>query len=507
MQDLSGSWLRVSIPDADSIHDVAYGNDAFIVIGTKHFEDQPDAQYPSVWLSEDGIEWDDYLVSDEVLINHDILQIALSPTTEGRGIFLAFADKLYTSTTGRNWIPVQKTPWLDAAAPLSLNCANSGYCVALSNGEEQTVFSQSSDFGQTWTSAIVGSTYFSIVDNNQNTFTGVGTHGSIIQGISDSKTSNINWEKVAPQFGDPISSVVFANGQFLAASETYSNFMSHYGEDWYRVDSPSLSFISHGESGFVGSFMNIDSLHIYRLPSYNGTWSLSTSIDGNFDITQFKFDGHQFVFMGRRCEIPCSFDDDDDESNDSAEPVLYTSVYGAEWDDTNLNIPSSYFNDFAWSYIDQIYMAVSNDGSIYTSENLSTWTLHHSIEDGICLSIAVNQQSGIAIAVCQDSNGYATVLRSINRGSTWDEVNPSCELESFQKTETVTYNYEYNMFYLGGTTIFSSTDGINFKYTTTDPVSLSSMDSLIFGNGIFMILSNQAIVSSSFDSLTFSSCS
>ena len=331
LRGLSRDWIRVPLPEADTVHDVSYGNGLFLILGTTHLERQPDTQYACVWTSSTGSQWESHLVSDVMLKNREQLQLSLAVTVESerRGIFLLFADRLYTSRTGEDWISVRQTPWVSSAAPNTLACVMDGYCVALSPGGIQTVISQTSDYGQTWTSRMVGSQFVDTGDNDQGIFIGVGESGNILRGLVRDDSFNIEWNRVTPQFGEEISSLIFAGGRFVASSESYAIFSSFDGAKWNRTESPSLSFVAHGESAFLATFSNGRQVNIYSSVDAEH-WILFSQIDGKHEVVQFLFDGHSFLMMGRKCDDCDQFESE--EGDEEYVPFLYSSSHGTSWE-------------------------------------------------------------------------------------------------------------------------------------------------------------------------------
>lgn len=503
IQDLSQSWIRVTMPDADALHDVSYGNNIFVVLGTTHLETQPDAEYACVWTSPNGRQWTMFLINGVILRNRETLQLSMAPTADdaSRGVFLVFADELYTSRIGEDWVPVRKSPWVGSAAPTALACALGGYCSALSGSwdSEFSVLSQSFDYGQTWISKIVGSSYSDIADNNRNTFVVVGKHASIVQGVVQDDSFLMEWNQVSPHFGEQVSSLIYANHRFLASSTKFVTYDSVDGIAWTNSESPPLSFIAYGNSVYLGVYNTARDTNVYHyVPSVG--WELVHSLDGFYQVTALGFDGEEFYILGRNCDNDNNCDpnitpDDDDDSGDA---FLTTSSQGLQWvDQSTIGVDESYFMQFVRHPGDTCYFGVTHDRQLYITSDLENeaWNVSSALKNVDCVSVAVSHETGITMALCRDNSHRIVLASSMDCGVTWSLS--TCTCAECGSASLITYINR--AFYLGGGQIMRmeelAQDEYHYQVVSIDPVRLDRMDTMYLVDDVFVILSEGAVIS------------
>jgi len=271
-------WTMVSnLPfGTGSIHDIAYGDGKFIVVG---FSSSANSR---IAYSTDGINWS--------LVNNLSPYIYPKAIAYGGGKWVT--DDSY-STDGLNWVAATGTLNLDANYPEIVY--GGGKFVAV-GGNNKIAYSTN---GQTWemvSNPPFGTDSINAIAYGDGKFVAVG--GKKIANSTD----GINWTAVSPAlFDSTISCIAYGGGKFVASDGRNTAYsldgiswtpiiQNKLEGDWYSINYLHFSTLAFGNNKWIGldvfggfmSFMGYSSDGINWTPAFNPPdISLPRAIYGN----------------------------------------------------------------------------------------------------------------------------------------------------------------------------------------------------------------------------------
>jgi len=491
-------WTEVTLPgNVATLSAASYLNGVFLLVGTVrrsvHLYDE--LQFTS-WASGDGEHWVMGGVSDDTLYNTNIV-LAAKPTREAHsGRWLAFADRLMYSLDGQFWTPFAMSPWNEFSAPKSMACSID-YCVAVTSGMSgQSMVSLTADGGITWLSAILSRDLHEVIFDEFDSFLVVGNGGTILRGRMDGDVGVIWSEEGAAVHTEEVIDVAFLSGQFIATTGSQQLLVSDDGQSWNTTQAPPFRYVAHGEQTFAGITSDGTYLHVYVANNTMDDWNLVARFEGDYDLRQFSFDGHQFMGTGRRC-ILCAGDDDDDD-DDVYEPVTLQSDDGAEWDVLSAEgVEETFLVQVLWNPIVGNFLGRSSDGRLYTSRNAEDWAQASSSAHWY-RSITVDQTEGTYIALGRDRDDPA-VRVSEDGGHTWTTL--GCSPDPLMSV--IMYDYATKDNYLSGGFFCRATLQSQHLACNSVRMEVNSCQDMAIGVGVAVLLTEGGLITAAVDTLEY----
>ncbi len=522
---LSWDSQSLSVEISPSLQSVIYDQGLFVAVSS-------DAN-GSLWSSSDGITWTNQGFD---------FDISLMAVTSGNGRFVAVGNTILTSTNGVDWEPIP-APSVLIGDPVPLGYVAYGNGIFLASEEDQGNLIEVGDFGYHCSTSqgrlflsltgvdwqevtptnglflnrvIFGNGRFAAVDFNsggicfstdginwsapvtvsnsdwtlsepslcfvQNTFIAVGDTGySGYGGEVFTSTNAVSWEFRDQDKSIPFlpSALINVDGQYIGC---YGNiFMnSTNGQDWNMMFSTNAAVYSSLAFG-TGVVVAVGAVG-----GSGGHDAIATSTDGgthwaertlffafgytdprNSNLSQVTFGKDGFVAVGTRWD-----------GNEYRLHVV-TSSDGFNWQLAN-NVNTIEYEP-AVSYGNGIYVITGltpgvADTVILSSTNGSDWNQTGHFGGCSPSSMAFgNQQFVVSI---NDTSGVAGVLTSPD-GRTWtrhSNVSPSGLYQ-------VVFESGFFLSENGSGNVYSSSDGITW---TTNLTSLSYIESLAVGEGVFL---------------------
>lgn len=477
------TWANSSSGTGNALTGIAYGAGAYVAVGAKG----------TILTSTNGVSWT--TVAGTRTLN--IMGVSF-----GNGLFAALNSDgtVLTSQNGKSWT-VNSPPLL---TPLvSVAFANGFFLGTDAYGE---IYSSSDGINWTPDFGLPSSAYTSIAYANGQ-LVAVGANGSII-------STPLALGPTVPDV--PLRAIAYGNGLYVAAGDNGTIVTSSDGATWtvpagYVPTVNDLLGVAYGNGTFavVGD-------NGWTVTSSDGVNWLSTSTGVVNRLQGVTFADNQFVAVGKGGTFLVSPDgtnwtlagaeagtsDTTDNLNaithggtqfvavgdDAA--VSFTSPTGISWTQEGTGLNNDY--DTSVTYGNGVFVATSGS-EIYTSVDGSTWT--EQAYTGVQLN-GVAYGGGLYVAVGNDG-----VIFSSPDGANWTAV------PSITDVELNGITYDGNAFYIVGEdgNIFSAVPkalaaptGIAFteaSYSSTATDTNNDITGFIYGGGQFVAVGNDSGVS------------
>ena len=228
------TWTNVLLGSTPGLHGVCYGDSEFVAVG----------ENSTVMTSSNGLGW--------TSIAPGISGVTFYGASYANNVFVVLGQNgsLLTSVDASTWI--NRTPAGVGGNLLSSAYGNGIYVVVGNNGAGFATILISPDAAN-WTNSTPANSYFPLsgVAFGNGLFVAVGvTNGT--GGVLVSK-DGVGWTQVLSQ-GQPLLSVIYAEGLFLAVGQSGAILSSPDGQSWTRhtlVTSDPLNGIVEGNKQFI----------------------------------------------------------------------------------------------------------------------------------------------------------------------------------------------------------------------------------------------------------------
>ncbi len=315
--------------DPDQFSGVAYGNNAFVAVGTRGTIYRSVNTSPNQNTNNEGTDWT--LQTSNTAEN--LIGVAF-----GNNVFVAVGtnNTLLTSTDGAVWTA---RSFGGPITPKAVRFINNEFAVISNYGAILT-----SPNGITWTSWVPDSYEHQLygVTYGNNGFVAVGNNGTIV-----TSSDGVNWTSRMTGTTRLLSSVAYGNGTYVAVGDSGAIITSLNGSTWTAQNSGTASDLDHvayGNGTFVATGYDLTAT------SPDGTsWSLHAATPTLYDVTFVNS-----VFIGS-----------------GSQSTAWTSPDGATWNSRPTN--SSYSLD-ALAFGNGVTVATSYLGTLYTSSGTEFWT-------------------------------------------------------------------------------------------------------------------------------------
>ncbi len=488
-------WTARSSPRYADLWDVAYGNGIFMAVGSND----------TVLTSPDGVSWTDHTLPAAIFVNSFV---------NFHGI--AFGGGKFAIVGGDGLTPVDTIISTADGVTYGGGGVNNpnGYWwrIAYGNGK----FVASGDGGATATSS--NGTFFTtqgtgtIVNLNgiafgNGTFTAVGTYSIAGENAySATSTDGIHWTPHNIPRVDFVEGLVtgmsFVNGKFLAKASYYdevpnAKFLSSVdGVNWTVLSNTGaalgrVSGIAYG----AGTYVGVGGYGSILTSPDTLTWTAREALVTDYELSGVAGNGSTLVTVGAGGTILSS-------SNGSAwvprvsgttvllNGVLYAGGSFVAVGDSGTILTSP--DAVTWSprtsgtaenlisigYGNGLFIAGTGGGAVLTSGNLATWMRHVTVggtSQGSFRSIAYG--NGLYVGVGSPSG--KRIIQTSPDGTTWTQRLPS----STGSLASVVFTNGLFVI-VGDKDILTSTDGLNWTSQTAPAFGI--LNTLTFSNGMFV---------------------
>jgi len=458
----------------------------------------------------------------------------------GRGSILASAD-------GADWNTVYQSPY-SSSVQNYYNFTEISY----GNGRFVAVGSYGyaySDDGINWTGASTNRPPLAGLAFGNGVFVAVGSNGEL--GIS---SDGVTWDLSTAATAEHFSSVVYGDGEFVATRNGGALYSSPYGLNWSIVVQSGASRLNSAQGiykiGYVDGryYLKNGSDHLtaaditlwghsplelsnYGISLVKGkqyvSYSGQTSSDGFLwtapvfsSSTAIAFGNNTYVIVGESGGIYTSETGTEwverrsrkNQLNYAMHDVIFAenrfvSVYGNQYSssvglssdgiyrDKSAVVGNGTINGLV--YDGSRYVSVSEQGAIYTSDDVFTWQLRLSEDDGPGNFTAVaSDGSGGFVAVGNTGAIYSSV-----DGTVWLDRTPVYEATA-PTFLAVTYGAAGYVAVAPSGIVYQSLDGISWQLQTSGVTAY--LRSVVYGHGKYMAVGTSGTHLSSTDGMTWS---
>ncbi len=504
------SWsLRTSVSqgNTNNLKAATYANGLYVAVGDNS----------TVVTSTDQVDWKTHtLVSPGGSTDPKLYAV-----TYGNNLWVAVGSYIWTSPDGATWT-YRGNPSIGPFYAVAYG-TNGRYVAAGGTGGyfdktcSGAVVVATSEDGITWT------------DRSSTSGFDTAPPGAVCSPNTCPQTnSNCNWEK-----GEPTKALIFADGKFVQLAWHQPPYYSTDGLTFTPANVPGDTATIPGYNHAVGmaygngTFLTVDS---FLNDNYGGT--IMTSTDGvtwkkttGPHFSQLAEDGSDFslatnlsfgngVFLGLEEDSSSNGPYNTYTSPDAvtwtahpisnawgnaiaSSPAGFTLVYnggaiyttaddGVTWKPTS----SATISATATAWGNNMYVIVGTGGSIYTSPDGTNWTSRSTAPLASKNFKSVVYGKNGFVAVGSDANSGAPSEATSVDGVTWlAQTEPSLSPSTAVASGNGTYVG------IGGSTVYSSTDGVAWTKRASDPAA-AALNAATFGNGTFMVVGDSTIMTS-----------
>ena len=398
---------------------VTYGNGTFVAVG--YYENNHGTYYAVIYTSTDGISW----IKKVPGTVEPLYGVAY-----GNGIFVAvgFSGTIFTSPDGNTWIE------RDSQVGSNLRGVVYGRSTFVAVGTSAILTSAD---GVTWERSTSMAGGFGINYGN-GTFIVVGDYGAIytsndlvtwtnrksslalnLEGLVYGNEIYVAWgldkiysshdgttwtERPHDYINDTIKDVAYGNGVFVAVGWAGTLQISHDGITWISSDSirklmltyETVYSIAYGQGIFVAT---------------NGGGTVLTSPNG--DVWTVRLVDENLIYAAYLNDMFIAWT----SNYGSGTTTIFTSPDGEIWTEI---ISKPQFEIVELTFGNGVFTAVSRFGSVYTSPDLTKWTISVGMPGG-AYSIAFG--GGFFVAVGYKSINDSGFISTSTDGMNWKERN------------------------------------------------------------------------------------
>lgn len=469
----SAEWIKSSSGN-QYIKDIAFGNGVFVAVASY-------TDTGTVFVSPDGEKW-------QVSEWDDIAETPFNKIVFGNDIFVAVGDqgKYGISSDGINWqtISGQAVNDITFANNVFVIVGNDGVILTSGDGENWT--QQTSDTMVHLRGVVYGNNEFVIAGNDK---------------ILLRSDDGINWQSIVQNESSQLNTIA-------SSAEYYS---IHYAQGRYFLQSNPKTFSTVDLENWQQASVSgeVSSLNQGQLVAHNGSHFVSylgqRSVDGRLwsdayfgtSSNAIAYGNGVFVVVGDGSKIYSSADGETWQQQSGSNLVLggidddiiyaedrFVIANGRYVSFSNDGIHVDYsitvgrYGEDVRSlyYQDDLYIAVTDGGYIYTAPDAINWVERLAQPDKKLY--AVTGGNGNFVAVGQ--NG---VVFSSTDGLTWSEQ-VSTDIGSTTLTSVV--HGEQGFVAVGySRNVFFSTDGIHWSEQTTD--ASGHLNRIVYGHGKYAV--------------------
>ena len=309
---------------------VAYGNNAFVVVGSRGYIYRSVNTSPNQNNNNEGTDWTQQTSNT----TKDLRSIAF-----GNGIFVVIGadNTLFTSTDGATWTERSFGAMVN---PVVVRFINNEFVAISTNGGIAT--SPDGIIWTCWTPDISNQQQLSAVAYGNNGFVAVGNNGTIVN-----SSDGVNWTSRMTGTTRLLNSVAYGNGTYVAVGDSGAILTSPTGSTWTAQNSGTTSDLDHvvyGNGTFVAAGYDLTTTSTDGI-----SWTTHSSAPILYDIA---FGNTVFIGSGEQS-------------------TAWTSSDGAAWNSRPTN--SSYGLN-ALAFGNGVTLATSYLGTLYTSSGTEFWT-------------------------------------------------------------------------------------------------------------------------------------
>lgn len=376
-----GTFSRVDFPTTQNLTGIAYANGRFVV-SAGYLDSASGEEIGPLWTSTDGYAWTQLLPND--LINLNFVTYAADKWIAG-----SVGSVLVTSTDGVTW----SRPASGLNTPIRGAAFGNNIWVVVAGGGKII----SSPDAVRWTERTSGvTTDLNSVTFNNGTFVAAGLNGVILR-----STDGITWTRATTGVTTNLYGAGVVAGSFVAVGDSGLTLTSTDASTWARVAmdgkfSSSSQVTSSGDNAIIVGRAG----EIFTATT-GSPWRRATTGTGEVRATVIYAGGRFVCVTGRIDTI----------SNTTVVPVLRSSD-GVSWTRANGNTALNATNLLGLTYAQNTYLAVGDNGRIFTSANATDWTSQTSGTTNALQSVAAGPAGFVAVGL----NG--TVVSSAD-GTTW----------------------------------------------------------------------------------------
>ena len=418
---INNTYTNVLLPKLTSA--VTYGAGTFVDGGDKG----------TLYKSTDGVNWREVSSST-------IYRIMGVYYKQGKFFATGFNKTILTSPDGNSWTTViTSNPVQDNDYYNGLTEGAGGKLVAVGS-QNGALIATSTNGGTTWveqSQPAGASSQFTSVTNNGDFYVAVG-YGNLIYKSTDATDGS--WvQQVSPVSGE-FTSIVYANGKFVAAGGTGQN--SDYGYIMTSTD---------GE---------------------NWTSRYTSQIDGSY-LEDVNYANGKFIAVGHGSTILVSND-------------------GETWTPSTNGIdPDEYF--YGVTYGNGTYVVDNGYGVFYTSTNGVNWVRHEPYGPSSSMYGGATDGNGTLVVV-----GGAAVSTTKYPGDSWTFTNLKSDTVN-ASFNAIAYGGSRYVAVGGNSVFFISPDGYNWTQVNFAQ-SISTAYGVTYGNGKFVSVGSSGQILQSTDS-------
>ena len=381
--DNGGTWSTTSLTN-NNIRQMVVANNGDVLA----------ASNTGIFKSTD--DGDTWALSNNGLTNTNI--IALNKNTLGVLFCVTVNNKFFKSTdNGNNWIDLGFMP------------ANPTYCISSNSSNvlyAGTLYGlyKSTNDGSTWTEDSLDNIAISTLHFNSSNDLFVGTNS---EGLFRSQQANSPFEKINDGLKNTyITAMTFGLDSILYTGTYSSGFFktSNFGNTWIDIsedivglsgNSPTVfSLITHPNGDIIAGTFNQG---IFRTTNNGDYWLQEISGFTTLSIYSLAVDKQGNLLAGSTGKLYRSTD------------------FGQNWVSIDNNQINSIINDIAVNSLDHIFAATTNGGVYRSTDDGANWTqVNNGFLYNYAYAIAINEDDDIFV-----TGEMAGIYKSTNNGDSW----------------------------------------------------------------------------------------
>ncbi len=344
------TWVVGNVGLSRSLRSINLGGAGYVAVGTN----------ATIFESADAITWT--VVSDGGSGTNDYHAVAYSDTT---GVIVGNLGTALSNANGEGWESTRE-------GPMSLFrdiAANNDRMVAVTNNAEIT---SSSGPGAPWEVVHTSSTPtgFLAVCHGAHGFVAVGAGGAIAQ-----SSDGLVWNEFLHPSGQTLSHVHWTGSDYLASGANGTILSSADGLQWVNRNSGvSVSLVSGASSGNLHVLVGNGGTVMTSSNLIDWTPAALPPLESTYNLQGIVHSGSAFLAFETR-------------TNSTPQGTNYffraiASLDGLEWQTVSFfNNTNGIIKNLHWN--GQSFMAVGNNGEVWTSEIGLTWQRQPSAGDSL----------------------------------------------------------------------------------------------------------------------------
>ncbi len=459
--DLNGSCSYHQIVNYPpySFTGIAFGSNKFVIYGEKFTT----TDYPYVWTSSDGINFDNTSLVNNLGTGKKIYSMAY-----GGGIFLGSIENSNSSGAFYIYSSNNGTSWSSTGVNGLTYCTIKGFCKSKFLAKME--YSGSNDYyiynsqnGSSWSEVSSLDTYVEKVAPSGSGCVAVGDDGYIAE-----SSDGDNWTRVS-QSNEDLRRVKYLNNYFYALGNKGTVIYSSDGNTWTEETIPGVQDYMASDIAYNGSTLvvvgrgwNVTGGFIAHKNGNGWTVDNTTS----FDLSGITYGDGKFIAVGHG--------------------KILSSTDGSNWTEVNINDNISNIYLKSVIYANGVYVAVGSDDTILTSNDGTNW-----VKDNLTTTMDlqdVTYGAGKFIAV-----GYSSTVLISSDGFNWEAASQSTPNNSW--IQSVTHDgSEFVALDFFGSKIYTSENGDSWANSGQITMPSGGLHSITYGNGMLITVGSEGLI-------------